>query len=250
MRIEKVKSVGNGGDTYSLNLVVCTDGEIFVQSLTRISRFLGGVERAEQRLLDIYLDTEQLKMLKASSQCVVLDIGANIGEFSMGILRHFPSSTIIAVEPDPIAQECLKRNIFAGRNGDKLSVHAMALSDSTRDADFYLSSGEADSSLVQPRSKDMVIKVKTSTVDSLIQTLGISHITLLKMDAEGHEPEVLIGSQKTLSKVSMISVDVGAEREGSDTKDLVQKLLERNGIRSYIDFVNGTRLILRVLKND
>ena len=48
----------------------------------------------------------------------------------------------------------------------------------------------------------------------------IKQIKLLKIDAEGYEPEVLSGSIATLSQTEYVAVDFGPER-GLEQKDTI-----------------------------
>ena len=49
-------------------------------------------------------------------------------------------------------------------------------------------------------------------------------IKLVKLEAEGAEPEVLLGMEKTLSRIEFIAVDVGAERGLSKENTLIDVL--------------------------
>ena len=58
-----------------------------------------------------------------------------------------------------------------------------------------------------------------------------NQIKLFKVEAEGHEPEVLNGSVKTLKKTEFVSVDFGFERgvEQANTIEAVNEILTNNG---------------------
>ena len=60
------------------------------------------------------------------------------------------------------------------------------------------------------------IKVKTMKLDDF----KIKKIKLLKIDAEGYEPEVLSGSIETLKTTELVAVDFGPER-GVDQNDTI-----------------------------
>ena len=82
------------------------------------------------------------------------------------------------------------------------------MSDKDEETLFYLDNYGGNSSLIDFGSKEN-IKVKTKRLDSF--DFGNS-IKLLKIDAEGLEPEVLKGSIGIINKIKYISVDFGAER--------------------------------------
>ena len=55
------------------------------------------------------------------------------------------------------------------------------------------------------------LKQMTST-QILLDSFNIKNVKLLKIDAEGYEPEVLKGSLDTFNEIEYISVDYGNER--------------------------------------
>ena len=99
-----------------------------------------------------------------------------------------------------------------------------------------------DSSL-DNKSKNK-INVKTKTLDHLLK--DEKSIGLIKLEAEGHEPEVLEGSLETLKKTKYITVDVGPERNHKSTFDSVHliltnasfQILEKGKIRETVLYFN------------
>jgi FkbM family methyltransferase len=65
--------------------------------------------------------------------------------------------------------------------------------------DLYIARESGLHSLVQPRSENK-IRVKTCTLDSIIEKLHIDNIRLIKIDVEGAEIEVIKGAIKTIVK--------------------------------------------------
>jgi len=45
-----------------------------------------------------------------------------------------------------------------------------------------------------------VVRINMTTLDSLIESLGLSRVDIVKVDVEGHELEVLKGCQDSLRK--------------------------------------------------
>jgi hypothetical protein len=74
---------------------------------------------------------------------------------------------------------------------------------------FYENTENADSSLIEPPIYRTIRTVKTTTLDDF-EINGT--IKLLKLEAEGAEPEILLGSIKTLKRVIFLTVDAGPER--------------------------------------
>ena len=91
------------------------------------------------------------------------------------------------------------------------------LSDNSTVLDLYLDSAGGNSSFVD-FGTDRSVKVETVRLDEVLGQDDF--IKLLKIDAEGYEPEVINGAIKCLNNVEYISVDFGAER-GIDQKSTI-----------------------------
>ena len=154
--------------------------------------------------------------LSFSETDIVVDVWANVGEFALGCKRR--GATVYAFEPDPIVFSALSRNL----PDDAFNV---ALFEENRDITFYSSVRRADSSVIEPDHFDKVVEVEARTLDSFIEEHEIRNIAILKCDAEGAEPEVLMGARKALKITQMVTIDCGAERRNESTEEEVRQVL-------------------------
>jgi FkbM family methyltransferase len=137
----------------------------------------------------------------------VFDVGANIGQTCIQMLEAFPGAHVHAFEPHPTTFAKLRSSVSVGR----VTAHQLALSDRRGTFSFYEYDGEDASSKInsltaQARFAMHVnlspreIKVPTNTVDMLCQDNAIEAISLLKIDTEGHDLDVLKGASRMLSE--------------------------------------------------
>jgi FkbM family methyltransferase len=90
--------------------------------------------RLYQLILD-YFDHD----VEFSPGMTVVDVGANIGLFSLEVLRRCGGDVrLIAVEPGPVARDCLERNIREHFPGSRAEVLGCAVSDRSGEAVFYV----------------------------------------------------------------------------------------------------------------
>lgn len=133
-----------------------------------------------------------------TNEDVFFDIGANIGLHSClagSVLSH---GAVVAVEPHPGNFELLMRNVEI--NGDVVDVLQVALSDETGTGEMIEKSdspGEGRHRLV-PTSSPQTISVERVKGDTLVQEGRVSAPTVLKIDVEGAEMQVLRGLIDTL----------------------------------------------------
>jgi FkbM family methyltransferase len=127
---------------------------------------------------------------------VVIDVGANIGDHTIGYLKECgPNGIVLAYEPHPIAFECLKRNV-----PEAMSFN-LALGDEVRSSFLCLQGGEDQgSSYLSDNPSDFSVEVTTLDAHLGSLVLGTKKLSVIKIDAEGSEVEILNGASKTISK--------------------------------------------------
>jgi len=177
------------------------------------------------RVSDLYRKYSD-KEIQVERGDVVVDIGANVGEFSLSACK---AEKIYAFEPDPIAFRCLRQNLISLPH----ECLQIALSDANRHAEFFLASSSADSSTIEPEKYDRKVTISVRTLDDVCEEKSLNRIDFLKVEAEGAEPEVLRGAKRILNSVCKVAVDVSAERRGESTWKEVKEILERSGFNVW-----------------
>ncbi|WP_424099159.1 FkbM family methyltransferase [Moorena producens] len=131
---------------------------------------------------------------------VFLDVGANIGVFSITAARLLQNSgKVIAIEASPQIFSYLKKNI----NYNQLSnIQAVQIAITDLDnavVDFYEPPSDhfGMGSIARQFHRDP-IHIKTKTVDTLLAEKSINSVSVMKVDVEGYEAAVFRGSQSLL----------------------------------------------------
>jgi FkbM family methyltransferase len=130
-----------------------------------------------------------------------IDVGANIGFYSLVLTLTQPGIRVIAFEPNPRIHALLKQNI-AANHLHNITYETRALSDAEGTATLYLSRSDHSASLrpdFEAGSSDSIV-VPTLTLDAYLESLRRDRTgrLVLKIDAEGHEEAVLRGAWTTL----------------------------------------------------
>lgn len=208
------------GDGY----VITTEGrEVHVASALRWMMYRRGWAKRLERLSWQFGVGERVKVALGDT---VIDIGANIGEFSLAQAAR--GARVFAIEGDPRVFACLSRNI-AGTPG--ITAENALIWKTEEPLTFYSEPRKADSSIFKPISDETVqaITLPATTLDRLAERHGIDRVDLLKCDAEGAEPEVIEGGRALLARTRQVAFDTGAERMGQETSDDVERLLKDLG---------------------
>lgn len=162
---------------------------------------------------------------------VCIDIGANIGCFSLEIAKINSDCKIFAFEPHPETFNRLSKNKFI--NG-KINVIPINAAISNKTEKILLSVGDncnmAKVILKDINSKNNTILVQGYKLDDFIYKYGIDQIELIKIDVEGHEIECLEGAKKAL----MITKNIVIEYHSDQLKLKTINILEANGFSIII----------------
>ena len=136
------------------------------------------------------------------SEDVFFDVGANVGYFTCLALRK-RIRQVVAFEPDPLTREVLALNLHLNNfsKKDAVVVLPMALSDSIESRLFYRTHvSNTGQSGFTSRNAVGAFEVKVATLDNLLSDRRLRAPTVLKIDVEGWEDNVLRGAQNLLKK--------------------------------------------------
>ena len=145
----------------------------------------------------------------------VLDIGANVGEFSLIFSHLFNKPDIYAFEPLP---ECIKKLENINKINSNIKVLPYALGDSNSTEIMHVSSWAPSSSLLKmgelhkkaaphsAGSEDININVKR--LDDIFPLSNIKNNLLIKMDVQGFEKKVMEGGENTFKQASVVVLEM------------------------------------------
>lgn len=151
------------------------------------------------------------KILKQGD--VVVDIGANIGYFTIMAAQLVSwQGKVYAFEPDPTNMKALCNNARLN-NLDNIRYYMMALSDYTGTAMLHTCSREpARHSLIRTEEHDGEESTLMAKLDDML-AIDRPNIRLLKTDTEGNELAVLQGAKNTILSNKNIILIVEVNRE-------------------------------------
>lgn len=139
----------------------------------------------------------------------VIDVGANVGVYTFSAaLKVGSEGRVLAVEPFSGCVRCLEEtsrinqfswvNVCAGAASDRNGTVKLLLH-SASEINQVISGDAADN-----MPSGSFEEVTCFTLDSLIEQENIEKVDFLKIDAEGHEMAVLVGSQKLLTQFAPV----------------------------------------------
>jgi FkbM family methyltransferase len=145
-----------------------------------------------------------LELTEAVSADTFIDVGANIGAYSVLMSSLKCINSIHAFEPSPRTSDELAANLALNEYSHKVQIHKTALSDTERTAKFGIVSNYSGANSIVDTSIHATDKfaaevlVECAPLDSML-TYRARTISL-KIDVEGHEKAVLAGGRKLLTE--------------------------------------------------
>ena len=164
------------------------------------------------RVVATYEHESILRDLKPN---LVVDVGANYGQFSLLCSKIWPQAQIIAFEPIPKCFNKMKQ-IFTSKSN--IIIHNVALGNYNGESSFHISKSIDSSSLLEItelqnsifrktyEKKQTIVKV--TTLKDALEGVELPSGSILKIDVQGGEFEVLEGAVNTLQTFDYIFVEL------------------------------------------
>ncbi len=182
-----------------------------------------------------------------NSESMVIDIGANNGEYCYFFQKIIQTKSIIAFEPIPSLFRRLKILY------PKIQVYPYAVSDQTRKSQLYIPyinsekyETRAKLDLLPEKGQTKLITVNVDTI-SLDELLGdeISKINFIKIDIEGHELQAIRGAKKIISRFNpILMIEIEYRHHQNDFYAVIDEICLMGYTCNYYDRV--TKLILDI----
>jgi len=199
--------------------------------------------------------------MRLSKEPVIMDVGANIGIYTIWAQRQYKPKAIYCYEASPLTFACLKDNVQRVAGGHSTDIYAInsaiARSDGQRLLLHQSTKASAISTLLEPTNVGWIGEafkrhelethmVTTSTVSTEMEKNQLTVVDILKIDVEGYFFEVLKGVKADdYPKIRNIVLEADYLPETGINADDVDDLLKSNGYRTdYMDRTKSNNLVI------
>lgn len=201
-----------------------------------VQKILAGFGRSmnrwyENRNHDIHSNGEVwlLKKIANLNPKVIIDGGANVGEYALEATKICTSASVHCFEPVPDTSDLLKKAI--GNYSSNVIVITKGLSDVNQQIPMNLFEYSVHSSLYSHNGitseTKTIIDIEVIKGDDYVHSIGIEKIDLLKLDIEGAEMKALKGFENCLreKRIRVVQFEYG-----------YLNILTKNLLMDYYDF--------------
>ena len=160
-----------------------------------------------------------IKFLKNYKIDLIIDIGSHKGEFIKNIIKYIHFKKAYTFEPQKEVFEILKNNLI---NDNRILHNNLGISDKVGKKKIIINKLTSTSTmskfdessyflklknfLIKQKKIKQIYDVETTTVDDYFKGLNLQN-SLLKIDVEGHELNVLEGSKNTIKKIDFVLIE-------------------------------------------
>lgn len=163
-----------------------------------------------------------------------MDVGANIGQSAVQFRRAFPEATIHCFEPVRATFSELQSRV--AELGGSIFVHQLALGAENGSLQMSLNS-DSRVNRIDPQATGPTEMVDVVTGDSFCRSRDINEVSLLKIDAEGHDLECLRGFEEMLASARIDLVQVEASMNPENERHIAFETMkfhfEERGYRLF-----------------
>lgn len=126
----------------------------------------------------------------------VIDVGANVGHYTLHLSRCVgPTGRVIAFEPIPQTFELLSSNVSASR---AMNVTLVNMAASSQTGVVSMDLPKFGSGMDNYYRASIGAAGRYRVLCAPIDSFSLSKVRLIKVDAEGHDWEVLKGAERTI----------------------------------------------------
>ena len=155
---------------------------------------------------------DQKRLLNNLENGVIVDVGAHVGDTTELYRKYFSQSKIFCFEPFLESCYYLKKRFI---NDSNINIVETALGSKDNTKPLYVSNFSNLNSLQRPNERawgfadKKYVDVEITTLDQFCYENDIKQIDILKLDVQGSELEVLMGSKTILEKgnISLVYVE-------------------------------------------
>lgn len=196
--VERIRQRGKAKGCHP-NLFVLMDDRIGLRVIAT-----GEYESTHMRALRM-LASGKLPGLQIDTSGLAIDVGANIGLYTLALADLFPR--VLAFEANPITAKVLEANVALSGRSNVVTI-AMGLSDHAGEAKLAVARngnlGWATLRDVPPEELHQVTHQITAldTLDEVLRQRGLrdERVSLIKLDVEGHETQALKGASEAIAR--------------------------------------------------
>ncbi len=164
-------------------------------------------------------ESQKLIWLQQKKVKTIIDVGANVGQFTYKIRKIFPNASIYSFEP---IKNCFDTLVNNFKNDANFTAFNFACGDTTETVEINVNNYSPSSSILDIQQlhidnfKNTGIstkeKIKVDLLDNLINLDNLESPILIKIDTQGFEKKVIAGALNVIAKAEIILIELSYQK--------------------------------------
>ncbi|MBT8220094.1 MAG: FkbM family methyltransferase [Bacteroidia bacterium] len=167
----------------------------------------------------------------------IIDIGANVGYFSLAAFAKFPKATIYAFEPHPYCYQVLEKRT-GQYSGFNWKIQNLGVGKSDGAIEIFtntLDSFSSTSGLEEYRGGKHSFTAQITRLDTFLKKADLPSIDFLKVDCEGAEYDILYPMNKEVFKhIRTMCIETHKGKAPSHNIQDLNVYIQSQGYQTYI----------------
>jgi FkbM family methyltransferase len=165
------------------------------------------------------IENQKLIWLQKKNIKSIIDIGANVGQFTAKIREINATSKIYSFEPIKSCYAILANNF---KNDTNFTAYNYACGDTTETLEINVNNYSPSSSLLdieqlhvdnfKHTASSTKENIQVDLLDNLLDVDKLERPILIKMDTQGFEKKVIAGAHKILSKTDIVLIELSYQK--------------------------------------
>jgi FkbM family methyltransferase len=206
-------------------------------------------------VFETLLEDYRFRDLKVTTnKLYFIDIGAQIGSFSLLVANIYKQSNVFSFEPMPENYECILRNIKL--NGlSNICPYQLAVGAEKKKAILYFRKNTSGGHSIFPEVSQYLsitkeVPIEIISLEDIFSMNNIPFCNFLKIDCEGTEYDILLNTPKRiLNKIEHIVLEYH-EKLGNGNKYEIKDLLVSTGFKVIVEPHPGDSMGMIFARNE
>lgn len=199
---------------------------------------------------EVWRNKVQIREMELPKNGIIIDIGANIGAFSIMAANELESGVVLSYEPEDKNYSALQRNVSDNDLENKIKPIRLAVSNEAGESFLFLGKASGYHTLSPSESAnkftdDKKQVIKTTSLENIFEENNIINCAFLKMDCEGAEKVIILNTDiKYLRRISCMVIECH-----NGYQEIINHLTENGFEIKLIPHTNKTGVVYAKLRN-
>jgi len=168
-----------------------------------------------------------------------VDVGANVGYFSLFLLSRFPDARVWAYEPMPANFELLDAYRHEHNDLELFPIQKAVTAPGQQTLTLHYDRSDSfttSASIYSDPDQPQALRVKATSLDEIMETQQLDSLDFLKLDCEGSEYQLLYQARdEALRRIGRLAIETHPGPTPRETSSALAGFLQEKGFELHCE---------------